>query len=63
VTFVSQAFMPLARSRIAALRRPELPIITVPHPMAILTPEQVNRLAAELVDQVLERLLQGGGGT
>jgi hypothetical protein len=38
---------------------PDLKFLVMPHPIANLTPEQMDQRAAEIAPQVVELLLQG----
>ena len=53
--------MPLAQSRTKALGLPSLPIVTVPHPMAVLSQDDVRAIAARAVDEALRQLKQATG--
>ncbi len=41
---------------------PDFKFLVVPHPIANLTPEQLDQRAAEITPQVVDLLLKGQGG-
>lgn len=62
VTFCTEPFQTLARSRLRALGLPELPVIFLPHPIMPRTPAEIEQLAAGHVAQVVQALT-GGSAT
>ena len=56
LSFCTDQFAPLAQAHTKGLGLPGLPIVVVPHPNATRTPEELDRVAAQVVEQVLDGL-------
>jgi hypothetical protein len=58
VLICTEPFTAMAHIEAAGMGMPDLPVVTVPHPLADRTPEQVQAMAAGALHDVLDGLLQ-----
>jgi hypothetical protein len=56
---VTDAFIETAKAMARSWGVPDYPFVTVPHPVANLTEQQLDRLAREVVPEVERILLEG----
>ena len=56
MSFCTDSFAPLASIEAKGLGLGGLPLMVVPHPNATRTPEELDRVAARVVDDVVEGL-------
>ena len=56
VSFCTDSFAPLASTEARGMGLGGLPLMVVPHPNATRTPEELDRLAAQVLDDVVEGL-------
>jgi len=56
VTFCTPPFRTLAQRRREALGLPDLRLVFLPHPMMTRTPEEIEQIAGEVVDEVARSL-------
>ena len=56
VSFCTDQFAPLASTEAKGMGLHGLPLIVVPHPNATRSPDELDRIAAQVVDQVAEGL-------
>jgi hypothetical protein len=56
---VTDAFIETAKGMARSWSVPEHPFVTVPHPVANLTEQQLDRLARDVVPGVVRILLEG----
>ena len=54
MTICSSAFMTLGRAQARALGQPKMAIAMIPHPFGVRTREEVRKLAAACVDDVVK---------
>ena len=59
MNLITDVFRDLTRARLAAVGRPDLPVICLPHPTAPLDVQQVGQLA----DTILADVLRHAGQT
>jgi len=57
VALVTDAFIETAKAMARSWSVPEHPFVTVPHPIANLTDQQLDRLAGDVVSEVVRILL------
>jgi hypothetical protein len=62
VVLGTDEFLPLGRAEAASRGLPDLPIVTVPHPIGGVAPEGVAAKASAAVDAVAAALLRAGAG-
>lgn len=62
VLIATQVFQSLARREAEAFNLSGFPIITVQHPLATLPDEEIRRIGAGLVDEVVVTLTSQPGG-
>ena len=58
-SIVTHVFIVTGKAMARTWGLPEFKFLVVPHPIANLTPEQLDQRAAEITPQVVELLLQG----
>lgn len=63
VTFCTEPFQTLARSRLRALGLPGLPVFFLPHPIMPRTPAEIEQLAAQYLDRVIGALTGEGSAS
>ena len=56
VTFCTPPFRTLAQRRREALGLPDLRLVFLPHPMMTRTPEEIEQIAGDVVDEVARSL-------
>lgn len=56
ITFCTHPFRTLAQVRRSSLGLPELPLVFLPHPMMTKTPAEIEQLADQVLDEVVQRL-------
>ena len=61
MTFCTPPFRTLALRRREALGLSELPVVFLPHPMMTRTPDEIERIAADVVDEVVRHLTGTAG--
>jgi hypothetical protein len=56
----TEVFLNAARAQAQALGMPGFTVISVPHPVQNLTPEEVRQRADSVIDEVLHKLVDRG---
>lgn len=59
MTFCTPPFRTLAERRREALGLPAQPVVFLPHPMMTRTAEQIEAIADQVLDEVVQRLTAG----
>jgi hypothetical protein len=58
VTLITHAFEALAKSEKEAFGAPDHPVLIVQHPIGTVKPEEVNKRADAVFDQLVEMLVE-----
>jgi hypothetical protein len=58
VLICTEPFTAMAHIEAAGMGMPDLPVVTVPHPLADRTADQVGEMAAGAIDTVVDGLLR-----
>jgi hypothetical protein len=53
----TEVFLNAARAQAEALGMPQFTVISVPHPVQNLTPDEVRRRADHVIEQVVQKLI------
>jgi len=61
-SIVTHVFIVTGKAMARTWGVPDFKFLVVPHPIANLTPEQMDQRAAEITPQVVDLLLHGQGG-
>ena len=61
-SIVTHVFIVTGKAMARTWGLPDFKFLVVPHPIANLTPEQLDQRAAEITPQVVDLLLHGQGG-
>ena len=60
VVFVTEAFVPIAKSLARTRGYPDLPMVVVPHPFETLSADKVQQFARDSIPELMDRLLRPG---
>ena len=59
MTLVTQPFSLMAEVEKAGMGNPDLPVVTIPHPLMNRTPEELTAMARAILPQVIDALIEG----